>query len=87
MKSALILHGTQGSSKENWFRWLKKELEKKGYKDWLPDLPGAEVPNLKRYNEFIFANKDFEFNSETVLVGHSSGAVACLPLLKICQEM
>ena len=31
MKNALILHGTQGNSGENWFPWLKKKLEEKGY--------------------------------------------------------
>jgi len=86
MKNALILHGTEGNSKENWFPWLKKELEKKGYKVWLPDLPGADVPNLKKYLEFIFANKDFEFNLETVIIGHSSGAVACLAVLNELPE-
>jgi len=81
MKNVLILHGTQGNSKENWFPWLKLELEKKGYKVWLPDLPDANIPNLKKYNDFILSNKDWKFDSESVIVGHSSGSVAILALL------
>lgn len=86
MKNALILHGTGGHSKENWFDWLKTELEKNGYKAWVPDLPGAKKPNIDKYNEFIFANKEWEFNKDSILVGHSSGAVAILGLLQALPE-
>lgn len=78
MKNALILHGTdfgrqQKQRHNNWFPWLKKELEKLDYQVWLPELPQAWQPNLKRYWQFL---TDFKFNSQTILVGHSSGAAA-----------
>ena len=82
MKKILILHGTSGNSKSNWFLWLKRNLEEQGYLVWVPDLPHAEKPNISRYNKFIFANKDWSFDEETYIVGHSSGAVAILGLLQ-----
>ena len=83
MKNAIILHGTDFGKGEkqrfnNWFQWLKKELEKIGYKVWLPELPEAWHPDLERYWAFL---KDFDFNSETILIGHSSGAATVFGLL------
>ena len=81
MKNALILHGISGLPTENWFQWLKKELEKLGYKVWVPQLPKSDKPNIKRYNKFLLS-KDFDFNKETIIIGHSAGAVAILGLLE-----
>jgi uncharacterized protein len=82
MKNALILHGSGNNSKGNWFPWLKKELENRGYKTWVPDLPQSDRPSVKRYNDFIFSNKKWIFNKDSILIGHSSGAVAILGLLQ-----
>lgn len=82
MKNVLILHGTDGYPTGNWFDWLKTKLEKENWKVWVPQLPGANRPNIQRYNEFLIANDNWEFNEESVLVGHSSGAVAILGFLQ-----
>lgn len=82
MKKALILHGTDASPEANWFRWLEKVLISSGYEVWLPQLPDSAKPNTKTYNDFLFSNANFEFNSETTIIGHSSGAVEILSLLQ-----
>lgn len=82
MKHALILHGTDASPEHNWFSWLKERLEQVGYKVWLPQLPDSDKPNAKTYNQFLLSNPNFEFNDETIVVGHSSGAVEILHLLQ-----
>ena len=78
--------GTGATSKDNWFPWLKKELEKRNWKVWVPDLPRSDKPSMGRYNRHIFSNKDWKFDSDTVIVGHSSGAVAILGVLQKLPE-
>lgn len=51
MKNAIILHGTLGSPRGNWFQWFKNELTKKGYKVWSPDLPNSDEPNQEDLGE------------------------------------
>lgn len=86
MKHALILHGTDSSPKDNWFPWLKTQLETQGYQVWVPELPGASHPNAARYNEFLLANPNFTINNQTIIIGHSSGAVEILALLQTLPE-
>jgi predicted alpha/beta hydrolase family esterase len=80
MKNAIILHGTLGSPDGNWFQWLKTELEKKGATVWLPQLPHAEQPSLQEWADFVHAKCPFAINEETLIVGHSSGAILALIL-------
>ena len=82
MKNVLILHGTANTSEGNWFPWLKQELEKRGYTVWAPNLPNADEPDEKRYLDYIFANKQWKFTPDTIIVGHSSGGVAALKVLQ-----
>jgi uncharacterized protein len=78
MKTAIILHGTLGSPDGNWFTWLKSELENKGLQLWLPQLPHAEQPSLNEWYKFIQKECPFAINEETLIVGHSSGAILAL---------
>lgn len=85
MKNAIILHGTDNTPEGNWFRWLEKELQQRGYKVWLPQLPDAKMPNAEKYNALLLGS-DFDYNENTIMVGHSSGAVAILNLLQELPE-
>jgi predicted alpha/beta hydrolase family esterase len=79
MKQALILHGTDAAPDQNWFPWLKAKLEARGYEVWVPLLPQNHTPNGKTYGDFLFGS-DFDF-ADSVVIGHSSGAVEVLNLL------
>lgn len=79
MKNAVILHGTFDNPRKNWFQWLKKELVKRGYKTWVPMLPNSDKPNPHNYNPYLLGK--WNFNEDTVMIGHSSGATAIINLL------
>lgn len=85
-KRVLILHGAGNNSQGNWFPWLKEQLEMKGYKVWVPDLPDSDTPVLKDWLDIIFSNKEWEFNEESIIVGHSSGATLILRILENLPE-
>lgn len=84
MKNALLLHGISDNHTKNWFPWLERELTAKKYHVWTPDLPQSDKPNIQRYNKFIFPK--WKFNKESILIGHSSGAVAILGILQDLPE-
>lgn len=86
MKKAVILHGTSSNPHGNWFDWLKDLLEKNDYEEvWVPQLPNADHPDMTAYKEFIF-DSDFKFDTDTTIVGHSSGAVAALAVLEALPD-
>lgn len=80
MKNAIVLHGTGGSPDNNWFKWLESELTNMGLQVWRPALPNPDLPSLKNNVEFLLANCPFAINDETLVIGHSSGAILALIL-------
>ena len=75
----VIFHGTGGSPESYWIPWLKTNLEARGYKVLVPALPNLENPQLQ---ECLDAVINLPYDSETVLVGHSSGGSLILALLE-----
>ena len=81
MRNIFIIHGSYGSPKENWFPWLKKELEKLGHRVLVPQflIPPREkwdaatsghslsawLKTLAKYKKYI--------NDKTILIAHSRG--------------
>jgi len=83
MRNAIIIHGTEGFPGENWFPWLKKELEQKGYVISVPQFPSPPVIPAK-ISEWFDVLKEYEssFDEDTVLIGHSLGGVFTLRVLE-----
>lgn len=81
MKTALIIHGAYGNPNENWIPWLKTELEKFGYEVAVPTFPTPENQNLESWFDAVSPYLE-KLNSESVLIGHSIGAVFLLSVLE-----
>lgn len=78
--SYVLLHGYTGSPKAGFFPWLKKELEKRGAKVYVPGLPDSEDPKV--YEQVAEVLKSVPFDEDTVLVGHSLGGVVAMKVLE-----
>ena len=81
--NVFIFHGTEGYPEENWFPWLKQELEKENCNVIVPKFPtppivAAKISEwfevLKHYEQFIDKN--------TILIGHSLGGIFTLKILE-----
>lgn len=82
MKNVLILHGTFSDHNNNWFPWLKSELENRGYKVIIPDLPFSKIPDQQELLDAIFLNPQIVFNKDTIIIGHSGGATLAVRILE-----
>ena len=81
MKNAFIIHGSYGHPKENWFPWLKKELEKLNYKVFVPAFP---TPRNQSLASWLKTFQDYEqyLNAETIMIAHSLGPAFILNILE-----
>lgn len=66
------MHGWDGNPQENWFPWLKQELEKKGFKVFVPQLPDPGNPRIYNWVPKL-AETVGKTNEQTYFIGHSMG--------------
>jgi uncharacterized protein len=78
-----IIHGTEGQPSENWFPWLKQELEAKGCNVIVPQFPSPPIIAAK-VSEWFDVLKDYEqfINEDTIFIGHSLGGIFTLRILE-----
>jgi len=79
MKSAFIIHGSNGSKDKHWYPWLKKELESRGLQVFLPQFPIEENQTLQNWLDTLKAMK--ENLEDSILIGHSLGVPFILNVL------
>ncbi len=81
MANVFVIHGIYGHSGENWFPWMKKELEGKGHVVFIPDFPNPDKPDLTEWLEY-FNNFEKYLNEDSILIGHSMGVSFALTLIE-----
>lgn len=77
MSTIFIIHGVEGHPQENWFPWLKAELEKCGHKILVPQFPTPEGQTLENWLATL-KHYEADITPETILVGHSLGGAFAL---------
>jgi uncharacterized protein len=80
-RNVFIFHGTAGNPKENWFPWLKQELEKRNCKVFVPQFPTPVGESLESWLKVLDEYKKF-INRDTIFVGHSKGGLFLLRVLE-----
>jgi len=81
MKRAIIVHGWDYNPKMNWYPWLKKELEKLGFKVIVPTMPNTSKPQIEGWVSHLKKIVG-KLDEETYLVGHSIGCQTILRYLE-----
>ena len=83
MKRIIIVHGWDGTPKEGWFPWLKKELEARGFHVVVPQLPDAESPRIQKWVPALTVAV-VEVDEGTYFIGHSMG---CQTIARYLEEL
>ena len=83
MKQVFIIHGTDGHPAENWFPWLKLQLENLGYSVVVPQFPVGALQTPENWHIELNKYKN-RFDYETIIIGHSFGAGF---LLKVLEQL
>ena len=81
MKRAFIVHRWDGTPKNDWYPWLKRELEKKGFKVEVPAMPNTFDPKI---NDWVNHLKKVvgKLDNETYFIGHSIGSQTIMRFLE-----
>lgn len=84
MKNVLILHAKGASPGHYWYPWLKNNLEEKGIRVNIPELPNDENAKLEDWINFVL--EDVDIDSDTILIGHSAGGPLILSILERVKQ-
>lgn len=85
MSNIFIIHGAFGNPGENWFPWLKKELENIGHKVFVPKFPTPENQTLENWKN-VFVKYEKFLDKDSIVIGHSLGSTFLLTILENLKE-
>ncbi len=83
VKKVFIVHGWEAHPEDEWYPWLKKELEKKGFQVEVPQMPNTDEPEIGAWLSFL-KKKVGTPTTETFFVGHSIG---CQTILRYLESL
>ncbi len=81
MTNLFIIHGVGGHPEENWYPWLKSELEKLDYRVFIPKFPTPDNQSLENWTK-VFEDYGQYLDEHSIVVGHSLGVTFLLSVLE-----
>ena len=85
MKRVFVVHMWSGNPEGNWYPWLKKELEAKGFEVNVPEMPDTDEPKIGAWVSYLKKIVG-TVNEDTYFVGHSVGCQTILRYLEQCSS-
>lgn len=83
MKRVFIVHGWDGFPEQGWFPWLKRELERKNFTVFVPQLPKPDEPRINSWVPKLQEVVGMP-DEQTYFVGHSMG---CQTIARYCAAL
>ncbi len=85
MNRAIIIHGWEGTPEGHWKPWLKNEIEKKGWKTEIPQMPETMHPKFDQWLSHL-TNIIGKPDKNLFLIGHSLGGTIILRYLETIDK-
>lgn len=85
----ILLPGNGGSNEKkyvenyNWFPYLRKNLETLGLEVISKNMPDSKLARAKYWIPFVI--DEFKADNDSIIIGHSTGAVAIMRILEITK--
>ena len=83
MKRAFIVHGWDFNPNMNWYSWLKRELENKGFKVVVPEMPNTSEPDIDEWTSYL-SKVVGKLDEKTYFIGHSMG---CQTIMRFLEKV
>ncbi len=77
----ILIHGTFGSPEENWFPWMKEELEQLGHQVAVPRFPTPQNQSIETWRAHFYQYETL-IDEDSILIGHSLGVAFLLDSIK-----
>jgi predicted alpha/beta hydrolase family esterase len=85
MTKVVLVHRWGGSPESDWYPWLKSEIEKRGAKMIIPQMPNPDYPQIEPWVSTLQKTIP-HLDEHTYLVGHSIGCQTILRYLERVHE-
>lgn len=81
MKKIFLVHCWDGSSKDGWYPWIARELQKYDVEVERFDMPHTNKPTITEWVSTL-SNKVETLNEDTYFLGHSIGCQTIMRFLE-----